>query len=273
MKRCLFVLLLLLALPGWASAQQPRFEQRNLDAADETASINVFGSGTTVVQISGTYVGTNSFEGTADGSNWVSVSCVNSSSTAESSTTTTGLWTCSVAGLRLFRVNMSAYTSGTASVALSAASVSSVGNTNLSGVTISSGRLHVLADINNGAATTSRNNSRVEGCVSISSDFSACDPVMVVSRADTATLTNVNDTNASTALVAANASRLHAKCFNDSTAILYINYGATATTSAFTERVEPGGSWFMEWPIYTGVINGIWSADASGAARCTELTQ
>jgi len=29
----------------------------------------------------------------------------------------------------------------------------------------------------------------------------------------------------------------------------------------------------MAQPIYTGVVNGIWASNASGAARCTELTQ
>lgn len=97
--------------------------------------------------------------------------------------------------------------------------------------------------------------------------------VHTMSTAGTSTLTNTSDAASSTALLAANTSRLHAKCLNDSSSVLYINYGATASTTAFTEKVEAGGTWFMEVPIYTGAINGIWSADASGAARCTELTQ
>lgn len=172
------------------------------------------------------------------------------------------------------------------------------------GVTLNAGRIPVLADVNNPSATDASNRAKVVGCVENDADASDCFPLYiggkasmaaptavsadndnvawrmttggaghVVSRAHTATLANVNDTATSTALISANTARLHAKCFNDSTAVLYINYGATASATAFTEKVEPGGSWFMEWPIYVGVVNGIWASDASGAARCTELTQ
>lgn len=95
----------------------------------------------------------------------------------------------------------------------------------------------------------------------------------VMSTAGTSTLANIADTATSTALIAVNTARLFAKCYNDSTSILYVNYGATASATAFTEYVPAGGTWTMDQPIYTGVINGIWSADASGSARCTELTQ
>jgi len=174
----------------------------------------------------------------------------------------------------------------------------------LTGITLSSGRIPVLADINSGSDVTARNIARVEGCLAVDADASACDPVQmggsastavptamsadgdmvrlwlsrngavhVLNTAGTATLANVSDTDTSTALISANTARLHAKCFNDSTVVLYINYGATASATAFTEKVEPGGSWLMEQPIYTGVVNGIWASNASGAARCTELTQ
>jgi hypothetical protein len=173
----------------------------------------------------------------------------------------------------------------------------------LEDVTLNAGRVPVLADINNTSSVTSRNNAVVEGCVAADADLSACQPVQiggtastavptamsadgdsarawfsrngvlhVMSTGGTATVVNVASSASSVALFAANTARLHAKLFNDSTAILYINYGATASSSAFTEKVEPGGSWYMEQPIYTGVVNGIWSA-ANGNARTTELTQ
>lgn len=88
----------------------------------------------------------------------------------------------------------------------------------------------------------------------------------------TATLTNVNDTASSTSLLASTAGRLGATIFNDSTSSLYVKYGATASATSFTVKLDPGAYWEMPMPIYTGAIDGIWSADASGAARITEFT-
>lgn len=93
------------------------------------------------------------------------------------------------------------------------------------------------------------------------------------STSATATLTNVNDTASSTTVLASNANRLGATFFNDSTSLLYLKFGATASTTSFTTQIQPGGYFELPGPaIYTGVIDGIWSADASGAVRITELT-
>lgn len=174
----------------------------------------------------------------------------------------------------------------------------------LSGTTLNAGRLPVLADINNTSEVDEGNNAIVVGederdasstgnrpvligacgSTAVPTAMSTDDDVTciwttrngavhVLSTAGTSTLTNTNDTGTSTALLAAATGRLHAVCHNDSTSILYINYGATASATAYTYRVEPGGTWTMDPTVYTGAINGIWSADASGAARCTELTQ
>lgn len=64
------------------------------------------------------------------------------------------------------------------------------------GVTLSSGRIPVLADINNGSAVTARNNAIVEGGVAAGSDGSALNPVPVVPSwpyAVTDTLTSATD--------------------------------------------------------------------------------
>ncbi len=71
-------------------------------------------------------------------------------------------------------------------------------------------------------------------------------------------------------LLASNANRLGATVFNDSTAVLYIKLGATASTTSFTFKAQPDG--YYEVPFgYTGIIDGIW-ASATGNARLTELT-
>lgn len=93
----------------------------------------------------------------------------------------------------------------------------------------------------------------------------------LLARPTTGTTTSVNDTAASTTLLAANANRLGATIYNDSTSFLYLKLGATASTSSFAVKMEPGA--YYEVPFgYTGIIDGIWSADASGAARIVELT-
>lgn len=91
--------------------------------------------------------------------------------------------------------------------------------------------------------------------------------------AATATLSNVAGSASSVTLLAANTGRLGAMIYNDSTALLYVKFGATASTSSFTVRL--GSQQYYELPnnpgVYTGVIDGIW-ASATGNARVTEVT-
>jgi hypothetical protein len=90
-------------------------------------------------------------------------------------------------------------------------------------------------------------------------------------RAATPTQSSVNDTASSTTLLAANSNRLGATIYNDSDQALYVKLGGTASTSSFSCKVAAGG--YYEVPFhYTGVIDGIWAADSTGAARITELT-
>lgn len=88
----------------------------------------------------------------------------------------------------------------------------------------------------------------------------------------TSTLTNVSGSASSVSLLASNANRKNATFFNDSTATLYLKFGATASTTSYTVQLTSLA--YYELPvgkIYTGAIDGIWSA-ANGAARITELT-
>lgn len=89
-------------------------------------------------------------------------------------------------------------------------------------------------------------------------------------RSATPTQTSVNDTAVSTTLIASNANRLGATIFNDSTVALYVKLGGTASTTSFTIKLDAQD--YYEIPFgYTGVVDGIWASDASGAARITEL--
>jgi hypothetical protein len=96
---------------------------------------------------------------------------------------------------------------------------------------------------------------------------------------ETKTATNTTATVAGSAsvvtLIASNANRLGATVYNDSSAILYLKLGASASTSDFTAVLQAltssvGG--YYEVPFgYTGIITGIW-ASATGNARVGELT-
>ncbi len=89
--------------------------------------------------------------------------------------------------------------------------------------------------------------------------------------AATAVLSNVNDTNVSATLLASNANRLGATIWNDSTAVLYVKFGTTASATDCVVKLIADG--YYEVPFgYTGRIDGVWASDASGAARITELT-
>lgn len=90
--------------------------------------------------------------------------------------------------------------------------------------------------------------------------------------AGTATLANVNDAATSTTLVAANTARLGLILYNDSTVACYVKYGSAASATSFTVFMGPQAYWEMPIPIYTGLVAGLWTSDASGAMRATELT-
>jgi len=92
---------------------------------------------------------------------------------------------------------------------------------------------------------------------------------------NSAALTNVVSSTSSVTILASNGTRISAMIFNDSTAILYIKFGSTASTSSFTTKIAAGG--YYEIPvgrdgkIYNGIIDGIW-ASVNGNARVTQIT-
>lgn len=93
---------------------------------------------------------------------------------------------------------------------------------------------------------------------------------VVEATAATSTLANVAGSATSVTLQASNANRLGWTVFNDSTAILYVKCGATASTTSFTVKMAAGAYWELPFR-YTGVVDGIW-ASATGNARVTEFT-
>ncbi len=89
-------------------------------------------------------------------------------------------------------------------------------------------------------------------------------------NAPTTAITSVAGSATSVTLLALNTARRGATIYNDSTALLYLKLGATASTSSFTVKIVADG--YYEVPFgYSGVIDGIW-ASATGNARITEVT-
>jgi hypothetical protein len=126
MKTKLILLTFLLLVGGW------RAQGQNITAAGSSCAtagacaviqLSTTNTGSVTFTISGTFSATLQFEVLADGTeaNKSSVNCVPpNSTTAVTSTTAAGTWTCNVPGAQVFRVRCSAYTSGTAVVALNA---------------------------------------------------------------------------------------------------------------------------------------------------------
>lgn len=85
-----------------------------------------------------------------------------------------------------------------------------------------------------------------------------------------ATEANVASSASNVTLLAASATRQGMTVFNESTQVLFIKMGATASATSYTVQVSPGGYWEMPigGSIYTGIIDGIW-ASANGNARVT----
>jgi hypothetical protein len=87
----------------------------------------------------------------------------------------------------------------------------------------------------------------------------------------TATLSNVASQATNINLLAANSARKGVIIINDDANALLIKYGATASATSYTVSIPgSGGYWEMPVPLYTGAIDGIWTADGSGSARITE---
>jgi hypothetical protein len=102
---------------------------------------------------------------------------------------------------------------------------------------------------------------------SIVYNFAAIQPA----TASTSAITQVAASVTSVVLKASNTSRLGLTIMNDSTSVLYVKFGATASTTSYTVKMTAGQ--YYEMPFgYTGEVDGIWLS-AAGNAYITELQQ
>lgn len=231
-----------------------------------------------------------------DGTNWVGMvlmSAVSTVSASSASTTTTGIiYSGGVPG-RYFRLNFTgAYTSGTATgqimfstlptahTVMGTATTLNAGS-NIAGkvgidqTTVGTTNAVSLAQLGTGTIATGNGTSSAGTLrVAIASDqTSNTNPLLVAQQVSgSAAITSVAGAAVSTTVLAANAARKGAYFYNESTAILYLAFAATASTTAYTVQLAAGGYYEMpEKPLYTGLITGIW-ASANGNVRVTELS-
>lgn len=83
------------------------------------------------------------------------------------------------------------------------------------------------------------------------------------------TLSNVASSATNVPLLSADKRRVSFYIYNDSTQVLYIKFGATASTSSYTHQIPANTGWTPPYP-YNGQVDGIW-ASANGNARITEF--
>jgi len=93
----------------------------------------------------------------------------------------------------------------------------------------------------------------------------------VATAPTTAVLTNVTVSNISATLLTANASRRRFLLYNDSGALIFVAFAATATNTAYTIELPNNTLYESELNDYTGVISAIRNA-GTGAVRVTEIT-
>lgn len=117
-------------------------------------------------------------------------------------------------------------------------------------------------------ATLGQKTSAASFAVVLASDQS---PIPVTSSlSSTAVITSVANSLTTGVLLASNTARRGFIIFNDSLAIVFLAFSATASTTAFSVKLQPGSE-YEPGIDYTGVISAISSA-AVGACRITEFT-
>ena len=103
----------------------PSVESKTLGVAEAALTLSALTADTVVVQVTGTFTGTITFEASVDGTNYVAIAMKASAqvslATLVSTTTTVGLFSVAIQGFPHFRARMSAYTDGSAVVTASLA--------------------------------------------------------------------------------------------------------------------------------------------------------
>lgn len=109
------------ALPVSIATDADNTSTGTLAAAAQTVVLTMSGKSAVGIVITGTWVGTITFEGSVDGTNWNLINAVAASTSIPQSTTiVNGLFRLTPSGLLQVRANMTAFTSGTATLTMRA---------------------------------------------------------------------------------------------------------------------------------------------------------
>lgn len=192
---------------------------------------------------------TNAFQASNDNTNWVNAPLVRASqlsNTATMSGTTGDLYFGPVPG-RYFRISVTGIVSGSTTAVVEFSTIPHPLHT--MGVSASQSGTWT-AQIGNTPNTTA---------------ILATEP-----RPATPTLTNVSTSNSNATLLASNTSRRHAVIVNESSVVLYVKFGATASATSYTYALSASAILELPFPVYTGQIDGI-LASSTGTARVTEI--
>lgn len=95
--------------------------------------------------------------------------------------------------------------------------------------------------------------------------------VPVTQSGATATVTQVASSASSVTLQAANAARKGLIIVNDSTSLLYVKFGAGASSTSYSLQLAAGQTYEAPTNIYTGLVAGIW-VTANGNGYITETS-
>lgn len=132
----------------------------------------------------------------------------------------------------------------------------------------------LVTDENNSVLVTAGSTAAVASSAALTVALSPNSPP-ALNTSGTATLSTVAGSASSVTILAANTSRKMAAVFNDSThaaAVLYLSFGSTASTTNYTVQIASGSYYEFPTPIYTGVVDGLWSSNTTANARVTEFT-
>jgi hypothetical protein len=250
----------------------------SLSGAQQSTAMDLANYAWVAVEVT-TNNGTLTFQTSVDNTNWRSQPMTNASSTdGASSSTNTNTQAVIFSGplvARYFRVSLG---SGAATGTILATSIPRT----LGGLRVSASTTTVQGGAAQDAAITGSPvpiglRASYAEPTAMSADGDVVYPwvdrrgrQLIKAQSGTGTLSNVASSATNVTVLAANTSRLGAIIVNDSTAILYLKMGATASATSYTAKLQPDD--YYEVPFgYTGILDGIW-ASANGNARVTELT-
>lgn len=98
-----------------------------------------------------------------------------------------------------------------------------------------------------------------------------CYSIFFTAKCSTAVVTKVNSSDVNVTLLVANADRRTVSIYNNSSKDLYIKFGETASVDSFTVLLTGSTYFELQYPCYTGRIDGFWEA-VDGSAMVTEIT-